>query len=137
MLILSDNDVVGAVAALQRAILAGGWEEYIEFLDLRFVTLAALGLPRDAKDLEVWRAAQQAGAILITGNRSGGEDSLDHAIERYAGPDSLPVLTIADPQKVTIDPDYAIAAAIVHPLTRPPPCPPFDSASARPTTAGH
>jgi hypothetical protein len=45
--------------------------------------------------------------LLITGNRSSGEGSLDQTIAEHAGPESLPVLTIGDPRQVIRDPVYA------------------------------
>jgi len=44
---------------------------------------------------------------LLTANRNmRGEDSLEAVIRQLAGPDSLPVLTLADPDRVQIDPPY-------------------------------
>jgi len=112
MLIVSDHRVVGAAAALQRAIVAGRWQEFAELLDLRFLRPADLGLASDAKDVDVWPAAQQSGAILITGIRSGGGESPDRVIEERSGPECFPVVTIADPRRVIHDPGYAASAAV-------------------------
>jgi hypothetical protein len=46
--------------------------------------------------------------VLITANRnSEGEDSLERASQRLNRPDSLPVLTLADPDRVLADREYA------------------------------
>ena len=50
MLILADNDVGGAVAALRYVLTSAEWVEFTTILDLRFVTFADVGLSRDASD---------------------------------------------------------------------------------------
>jgi hypothetical protein len=52
------------------------------------------------------------GAVLITGNRASGDASLEHMIREHAVADSLPVVTIGDPQRVIRDPAYARECAI-------------------------
>jgi hypothetical protein len=51
-------------------------------------------------------------AVLITGNRSSGPDSLEQVINEVSDETSLPVLKIADPRRVTRDPDYANLTAL-------------------------
>ena len=93
MLILTDNDVGGAVTAIRRILESDEWTEFTSILDLQFIEFEDVELPRDAPDLIVWQRCQEVGAILITGNRSSGAASLEQAIESYAGSDSLPILT--------------------------------------------
>lgn len=112
MLILADNDVGGAVAALRHVIESAEWVEFAALLDLRFVTFAEVDLSRDATDERVWRTCQARGAVLITGNRASGPGSLDHVIRQQAQADSLPVVTIGDPQRVMREPAYARVCAI-------------------------
>jgi hypothetical protein len=112
MRILADNDVGGVVAALRRVLESADWAEYSAILDLRFIDFEELALPRNASDRAVWQACQAAGAVLITANRSGGADSLGTAIDELAGPDSLPVFTLADPQRIMRDAAYAETCAL-------------------------
>ena len=112
MLILTDNDVGGAVTAIRRILESDEWTEFTSILDLQFIEFEDVELPRDAPDLIVWQRCQEVGAILITGNRSSGAASLEQAIESYAGSDSLPILTIGDPQRVMRDSAYARECAI-------------------------
>jgi hypothetical protein len=112
MLILADNDVGGAVAALRRVLESGEWAAFSAMLDLRFIEFADIGLPRDASDPLVWHTCQEVGAVLITGNRASGDASLEQTIREHAGMDSLPVVTIGDPQRVIRDPAYARECAI-------------------------
>ena len=105
MLILADNDVGGAVTALRRILESA-------VLALRFVEFEDVGLARDASDRAVWQTCQEVGAVLITGNRASGNDSLEQMIRDHAGADSLPVVTIGDPQRLVRDRAYASECAI-------------------------
>ena len=112
MLILADNDVGGAVTALQRVLESEEWAEFSAALVLRFVEFEDLSLARDASDRVVWQTCQEMGAVLITGNRASGDDSLEQMIRDHAGADSLPVVTIGDPQRLVRDRAYASECAI-------------------------
>lgn len=112
MLIPADNDVTGAVAALQHLLQSGEWAEYAASLDLQFVDFAQFGLALNAVDRTVWQACEAAGAVLITANRAGGEDSLEMTLDELSGPASLPFLTLADPKRVLRDTAYAETVAL-------------------------
>lgn len=107
MLILTDNDVIGAVRALRRILESPEWADLTSALELQFIELQDVELPTDAPDGAVWQRSQDVGALLITGNRSSGEGSLDQTIAEHAGPESLPVLTIGDPRRAIREPVYA------------------------------
>jgi hypothetical protein len=68
-------------------------------------------LLRDASDRTVWQASQAIGAVLITANRTGGVNSLDEMIRELSSATTLPVITIADPQRLLRDRSYLEAAA--------------------------
>jgi hypothetical protein len=112
MLIFTDNDVEGPVEALRRILQSGEWAEDWALLGVRFTSFEELGIPRHAKDREVYQTCLRVGALLITGNRAGGVDSLDQAIHELSSPDSLPVITVADAQRVVCERGYAEAAAL-------------------------
>ena len=112
MLILADNDVGGAVAALRRILESEEWAEFSAILTLRFVEFVDVGLTRDASDRVVWQTCQEVGAVLITGNRTSGDASLEQTIRDHAGADSLPVVTIGDPQRLVRDRAYASECAM-------------------------
>jgi hypothetical protein len=112
MLILADNDVRGVVAVLQRVLESAEWAEYSALIELRFIHFEELQLPRDAPDRAVWQACQAAAAVLITANRSGGANSLTTIIDELSGPDSLPVITLSDPQRIIRDSAYAETSAL-------------------------
>lgn len=102
MLILTDNDVGGAITIFRRFLESDEWAEYTSILNLQFIEFEDVGLPRDVADLMVWQTCQEVGALLITGNRSSGAQSLEQAIQDHATLDSLPVLTIGDSQRVGV-----------------------------------
>ena len=112
MLILTDNDVVGAVRVFRRILASPEWMGLTAALELEFIELQDVELPADAPDVAVWQRSQEVGALLITGNRSSGEGSLDQTLAEQAGPASLPVLTIGDPRRVMRDPVYARECAL-------------------------
>jgi len=112
MLILADNDVGGVVAVLRRVLELEEWVEFTVLLDLHFIEFVDVGLARDASDRTVWDRCQAVGAVLITGNRASGTESLEQTIRDHAGPDSLPVVTISDLQRVVRDRVYARECAV-------------------------
>jgi len=112
MRILTDNDVVGAVRVLRRILASPEWMGLTTALELAFIELQDVALPADAPDVAVWQRSQEVGALLITGNRSSGEGSLDQTIVEQGSPESLPVLTIGDPRRVIRDPVYARECAL-------------------------
>ena len=112
MLILADNDVGGVVAVLRRVLELEEWVEFTVLLDLHFIEFVDVGLARDASDRTVWDRCQAVGAVLITGNRASGTESLEQTLRDHAGPDSLPVVTISDPQRVVRDRVYARECAV-------------------------
>lgn len=112
MLILADNDVGGAVMTLRRILESKEWAEFAAALNLRFGEFENVGLARDASDRMVWQTCQKAGAVLITGNRTSGAESLEQTIQDQAKSDSLPVVTIGDPQRVVRNQSYARECAV-------------------------
>jgi hypothetical protein len=112
MLLTSDNDVVGVVLALRRILESADYAAWLRILDVAFTDFEALGLPRNATDRVVWQTCQAADVVLLTGNRSGGPDSLEQVINELSDPTSLPVLTLADPQRLLHDSAYAQDVAV-------------------------
>jgi hypothetical protein len=112
MLVTGDNDVGGAVQVLRRILESADNAAWLEVLGVAFTDFETLGLSRDAADRVVWQTCQTADVVLITGNRSGGPDSLDLVIHELSNETSLPVLTIADQRRVTRNPAYANGIAL-------------------------
>jgi SMC interacting uncharacterized protein involved in chromosome segregation len=112
MIILSDNDVRGAVRALRRAI-EHEWTDAVVALDLRFMELEDLGLREDSTDNEVYTKCLEVEAILVTADRTArdGRESLENVIGRLGRDDSYPVITIGDPERLVQDRDYGSKCA--------------------------
>jgi hypothetical protein len=118
MLVLADNDVGGAVAILRRILESGDNAAWLELLEVVFTDFESLGLLRSAPDRAVWQVCQASEAVFITGNRSGGPDSLDQVILELSDGTSLPVMTIADPRRVSRDSADACALRLLDFLDR-------------------
>jgi hypothetical protein len=68
------------------------------------VDFRTLALPLDAPDSIIWRTCQREQLVLITENRNKrGLDSLEATIQNENQPDSLPVITIANTDRVLQD----------------------------------
>jgi len=87
-------------------------QEVWEFLRLPQVSFADLGLPPDASDREVWEVCQRAQVVLVTANcNDAGPESLESTIQHQNTPQSLPVFTLANDQRVLRDRQYAETVA--------------------------
>src|SRR6266404_533354 len=79
----------------------GTWRELRDYIDPYFLHFEDAGLDRSAPDDVVWRLCQQHGFYLLTANRNQeSDDSLEATIRRESKPDDLPVLTLADAQRL-------------------------------------
>ncbi len=105
--ILADNDVEGLFEVLLRRLQDEPWREFWQSLNLAVQTFATMGLVRDAPDLTVWQTCQEQQVVLITGNRNqDSPTSLETAIRRFNAPDSLPVITLANPARIARSSSY-------------------------------
>ncbi len=106
--ILADADVVGHVRLLVSHFQREIWREIWAEINCGVFTLADLGLAANTPDSLIWHTCQQRRLVLITGNRnSKGPDSLEATIRLHNQLDSLPVLTLADADRVLVDRPYA------------------------------
>ncbi|MCL4205869.1 MAG: hypothetical protein KJ000_25580 [Pirellulaceae bacterium] len=106
--IMSDNDVQGHVRRVIDICQSAVWEELWRDLQCKLCTFEDLGLSGDSTDATVWHTCQSNQVILITGNRnSEGSSSLEATIRRHNTVDALPVLTLADPDRIGRDAQYA------------------------------
>jgi hypothetical protein len=105
--IMSDNDVQGHVRRVIGICQSAVWEELWRDLQCELCTFEDLGLSGDSTDATVWHTCQSNQVILITGNRnSEGANSLEATIRRHNTADALPVLTLADPDRIGRDAQY-------------------------------
>jgi hypothetical protein len=110
--ILFDYDVQGHFRVLSSIWTSEDCVELWNMLDCPVFTFRALQLPRELSDDEIWTLCQQRQYVLVTGNRNAKDrKSLEVAMRRLIRPDSLPVLTIADADRVMVDRQYATDVA--------------------------
>ena len=110
--IVPDVNCEGQLRIVLRLLHNESRRELWHFLNLAVLTFEELGLSIDATDREIWQACQRQEVLLITGNRNAeGPDSLEVVIRSANAPRSLPVITLADPQRVQRDSTYANQAA--------------------------
>jgi predicted nuclease of predicted toxin-antitoxin system len=106
--ILADANCEGHLALLLRLFEQDWRQEVWMSLRLAHVSFSDVGLPSDASDREVWEVCQREQVVLITSNRNDdGPDSLESTIAQLSTPQSLPVLTLANDQRVLRDRAYA------------------------------
>ena len=98
MKFLIDHNIRGQAKLISDVITNQDW---LDFLEIRFVTFEEIALPIDSSDRVVWRLAQANQMILLTANRSmKGKGSLEQVMREENTPDSLPVITIGNVYRV-------------------------------------
>jgi hypothetical protein len=99
--LLIDANLDGHAELLDRRLSTETWRELREYLDVRLLHFEQAGLDRAATDDVVWRLCQQKGCFLLTANRNlEAENSLEATIRREGTAQSVPVFTLADPDRV-------------------------------------
>ena len=106
--IMSDNDVRGHVARMMDICQSTYWAELWRDLDCVLCTFEDFQLRADANDATIWQTCQDNETLLITGNRNADDpESLESTIRQWNTADCLPVLTLADPDRIGRDGQYA------------------------------
>lgn len=106
--IMSDNDVKGYFRILVGICESEWWRDVWEELRVEVFTFEDLGLSESASDAEIWRACQDQDIVLITGNRNADDPaSLEVTIRQHNDAECLPVLTLADPERIARDRSHA------------------------------
>ena len=96
--ILVDHSIEGQATLLLRALESQGW---VDLGLLQVATFRDLSLPIDSSDREIWRFVQEHRMLLLTGNRNmTDEDSLQQTLRDENRPESIPVITIANVNRV-------------------------------------
>jgi len=98
MIFLIDHNIEGQSKKLWRTIQDEGWLNWVK---ISFITFEEVQLPIESNDRIVWRFAQENKMIILTANRKmKGEDSLEETIRQESTFDSLPVITIANVDRI-------------------------------------
>jgi hypothetical protein len=106
--LLADVNIQGQVDLLVALMRAEPWREFWEELRLDYVTFNDVGLDPRATDAVIWHLCQQQDIVLLTNNRNDdAPDSLEATIRTHNTPESLPVFTLADAERVRHSRQYA------------------------------
>jgi predicted nuclease of predicted toxin-antitoxin system len=94
---LVDYNLTGDAVLFWGTLSAEGW---LDLMPIRFFTFRDVDLAMDSSDRIVWQFAQTNQMILITANRNmKGTDSLEQTIREDNTANSLPILTIGNPNR--------------------------------------
>lgn len=110
--ILADNNIQGHVAILRQVWEGPAWRDVADELGRAVFTFADVSLAADAPDSAVWKLCQQQEMLLLTANRNDeGPESPESTIRHQNTPSSLPVITLANPERVRLSKAYATRTA--------------------------
>jgi Domain of unknown function (DUF5615) len=99
--LLADINVRGQVEYLIERMQAPPWAEFWQDLGLVLFHFDEVGLTPTSSDWDIWLRCQAEELILVTNNRTDKtDDSLEAVIRNHNTANSLPVLTIANLDKL-------------------------------------
>jgi hypothetical protein len=105
--------VEGHFQALLSVLRSQPWQVFWNDLNLLIPTFADLSLRPNDPDLLVWQTCQRDQLILVTGNRNAsGPESLEVVIQTLNQVDSLPVITLATPDRILNERSHAERAGV-------------------------
>lgn len=104
MKFLIDHNLRGHAILLLGTLIASGW---LDLIRINFVFFEDVNLSENSNDRIVWQEAQSKEMILLTGNRSmKGKDSLEQVLREENTPESLPVITIGNVDRILTEAEY-------------------------------
>jgi hypothetical protein len=110
--IVPDANCEGHFRVLLRLLHTEARRELWHSLNLAVLTFDELELPANATDRQVWLRCQQQEVALVTANRTADDaDSLESVIRALNTAESLPVVTLANVERIRRDGDYASQVA--------------------------
>ena len=111
--LLADVNAEGHLRAILAVCRSSEWGEFWDELDVTVHSFASAGLPLSTPDDELWQWCQNRDTFLLTINRNDeGPHSLHATIVARASVRSLPVLTLANPDRVLNDARHARDVAV-------------------------
>jgi hypothetical protein len=111
--LLADVNAGGHLNAIIAVCGGEYWRDFWASLQVTVRTFDEIGLDVRARDDVVWQVCQERGILLVTGNRNeGASDSLEATLLARNTVTSLPVLTLANPDRLITDHTYAEQAAM-------------------------
>src|SRR5439155_5672074 len=102
--LLADANIQGHIDRLLKWMQSGPWSEFWSYLGLSCLSFSDIGLDPSNSDELVWHRCQERQVFLLTNNRNDDDpDSLEATIRKHNTPQSLPVFTIADADRILHD----------------------------------
>ena len=111
--LLADNNAEGHLRAVLLICESGPWVDIWRPLGVVVHTFKSAGVDPVTRDDEVWEWCQRAEAYLFTANcNARGLHSLQTTIVSRGTTQSVPVLSLSNPDRVLADRNYAEDVAI-------------------------
>lgn len=111
--ILADNNDEGHVNLLLQIVQSSPYRDVWTEMAVVIHSFESLEVARDAPDSDLWKTCQYHDVVLITANRNKlGDVSLEATIQQYNLSRSLPVFTLANPERILRDRNYAEIVAL-------------------------
>ena len=111
--LLADVNAEGHLRAILAVCRSSEWGEFWDGLDVTVHSFASVGLLPSTPDDEVWRWCRGRDTFLLTINRNDdGPTSLYATISARTSVRHLPVLTLANPDRVLGDAGHARDVAL-------------------------
>jgi hypothetical protein len=108
IILLADVNIQGHIEIMVKRMQAEPWLGFWNHLELSCVSFADVGLNPGDSDAVIWQRCQERRAFLLTNNRNDdGPDSLEATIRTCNTPQSLPVFTIGDAERLKNECDYS------------------------------
>jgi hypothetical protein len=105
--ILVDVNIEGQGSRIWTRMRSSQWRDFTTALDVTFQTFRDVGLDPASSDRLIWHFCQEHGYFLLTSNRNADtKDSLEVTLRRDGTPTSLPIFTLASPDRVYHNPTY-------------------------------
>jgi hypothetical protein len=99
--LLIDATIDGHGELIARRLGADYWREMRDHVGIQLLHFEQIGLDRAAKDDVVWRLCQEREFYLLTDNRNHeSEDSLEATIRREGTPQTVPVFTLGNADRL-------------------------------------
>jgi hypothetical protein len=107
-LVLLDEQFTGNLAHFRSLANSPIWQSLTHGIGLSFTNFPEQGLAQGISDRDVWLFCQARGIFLLTDNRNRrGPDSLEEVLQTLNTPDSYPVFTIGNRDRLARNRDYA------------------------------
>ncbi len=104
-IILSDHNCEGQAETIFASLRHNG---FVPFIPMQLLVFEDIGLHHSTDDRTLWQLCQEQNYLLLTGNRtaSDGDKSLEYVIHDLVRPNSLPVITIGNLDRINADQTY-------------------------------